>query len=64
MGHAAPTRRIDAAALVLLGFFIGLVVVVVLGVAVRGPPHFVCSSTLRIEPAGPNAWPLVCEGGR
>jgi hypothetical protein len=64
MGHAAPTRRVDAAALVLLGFFIGLVVGVVLGTAARRPPHVVCSSTLRIEPAGPGAWTLVCEGGR
>ncbi len=51
-------------ALVLLGLLTGLVVGVVLGSTARRPPRVVCSSTLRIEPAGPGAWSLVCEGGR
>lgn len=62
-----PTvKRLEAAAavLVLLGFFAGFVAGVVLASAARRPQHVLCTSTLRIEPVGPGAWSLVCEGGR
>lgn len=55
------------AALVLaaVAFLAGLTVGTLVGYGARRPAAPVrCTSTLRIEPAGPGAWTLVCEGGR
>lgn len=55
-----------AAALLLaaLALVAGLTLGALVGYGARRPPAPVrCTSTLRIEPAGPGAWTLVCEGG-
>lgn len=55
-----------AAALLLaaLALVAGLTLGALIGYGARRPARVQCTSTLRIEPAGPGAWTLVCEGGR
>lgn len=51
-------------ALVTMGFLAGLILGAFVGYGARRPVRVLCTSTLRVEPLGPGAWTLVCEGGR
>lgn len=46
------------------GLAAGLALGALAGYAARRPAPVHCTSTLRIEPAGPGAWALRCEGGQ
>lgn len=47
-----------------IGLVVGLLLGVVVGAAARRRAPVQCTSTLRLEPAGPGVWTLACEGGR
>ena len=57
----------DPAVVVVLSLarlLLGLLLGVAIGLGARRAARVQCTSTLRIEPVGPDTWTLVCEGGR
>lgn len=64
MGSVRPTDPGAALVLAAAALLAGLTVGALIGYGARRPVRVHCTSTLRIEPAGPGAWTLVCEGGR
>jgi hypothetical protein len=57
-------QPVAALGLVTLGFLAGLTLGALVGYGARRPVRVLCTSTLRVEPLGPGAWTLLCEGGR